>query len=139
MASREIIFNWKPVQEKSAFGNISRPIALVQIRAKSRDWKIFYPEIDSGSPITVLTESDCALLGLKLSEGKLVTLGGALGGSRPAYIHEVEMKIGDQVLKTRVAFTTGKAHKQLLGRIDVFDNFRITLRGRFLQTAFVRE
>jgi hypothetical protein len=139
MSSKELVFAWKQVRGKSAFGKISRPIALVQIKAKSGDWKIFYPEVDSGSPITVFTESDCDRLGFTLEEGKPVTLGGVLGGSRSAYVHELEMKIGDEVLKSRIAFTTGIAHKQLLGRIDVFDSFGIGLHGKHLQTIFVKE
>jgi hypothetical protein len=137
--SIETQFDWIPVTERTVLGPIYRPIALIEIKASAGDWKVFYPEVDSGSPITILNESDCARLGLTLANDHPITLGGVFGGPRPAFIHSLPMRIGNDVITARVAFTAGPNHKQLLGRVDVFDNFRISLRGRALKTGLLRE
>ena len=134
----EIVFNWKPF-ESPTFGTIFRPIAYVEVKTQTGEWKIFYPEVDSGSPISVFNKSDCDFLGFSLSEGQPFTISGVLGGSTPAYIHEVDIKIGSEVIPIKIAFTDGKNHKQLLGRIDVFDKFRICFFNKGSQTSFLKE
>jgi hypothetical protein len=136
--SKEISFPWKLV-DSSSLGNILRPIALVECRAQSGEWKTFYPEVDSGSPISVFNASDCELLGYMLDNGRPFKLTGVFGDSRRAYIHDIETKIGEDVTTSRIAFTEGENHKQLLGRIDIFDKFRICLRGKVSQTSFLKE
>ncbi len=137
--SQESAFEWKPVEGKSAFGNITRPMALLEIKVNDGEWKPFYAEVDSGSPITVFNESDSERLGIELEKGRPVTLRGVLGGKCLAYVHEVEMRIGKEEIRAKVAFTEGPNHKQLLGRIDVFDGFRVCLSGKAQRTSFLRE
>jgi len=136
--SQESIFDWK-LFHSPTFGNTSHPVASVEIKSISGEWEIFYPEVDSGAIISVFNESDCELLGLGLKDGKYFEISGVLGGKTPAYIHEVDVKIGMNTIKSKVAFTEGKSHKQLLGRIDVFNNFQILFKGKSLQTYFTKE
>lgn len=131
-------FRWVPIDYQSVFGNIMMPQAIVEIKAITGKWKVFYPEVDTGAVVSIFTECDCERLGLILKEGEPFRLSGVFGGSGQAYLHEVELKIGDELLKSRVAFTEGN-HKQLLGRVDVMDNFRISLSGKYTETIFVRE
>lgn len=137
--SNEFVFNWKPVEEESIIKDLHRPVINVELKSQSGEWKIFYPEVDSGAPMSVFNESDCELLGYKLTDGTSFNLHGVLGGSTPSYLHKIKMKIGDEVINSRVAFTKGKNHKQLIGRTDVFDYFRICLRGKLLKTSFIKE
>jgi hypothetical protein len=135
--SSEIIFEWKPF-DSPTFGRIYRPVALVEVRSESGEWKIFYPEVDSGSPISVFNKSDCDFLGYILDKGKSFCLTGVLGGSTPAYIHETEIKIGNEIIHAKIAFTDGKNHKQLIGRIDIFDKFQISF-SKGSRTSFIKE
>jgi hypothetical protein len=137
--SVETIFDWKPAEEKSVFGNIRNPIAIVEIMSKSNEWEIFYPLVDSGAVVTLFNESDCELLGLNLTDGIPFKIKAAFGQQCQAYIHQVTMKIGKDTISSRIAFTEGQDHKQYLGRIDVFDHFQICLKGKPFQTSFLRE
>lgn len=131
--SQHNCYDWQPIQSPT-FGQVLRPIVPIEIRAKSGEWKIFYPEVDSGAVISVFNKSDCELLGLKLTDGKHFELKGALSGSTPAYIHDVEMILANEAILSRVAFTDAKNHKQLLGRIDIFNKFLFSLGGKSLKT-----
>jgi hypothetical protein len=111
--------------DSKKFGKVFRPIALVEMQSYVGEWKVFYPEIDSGAIITVLNKSDCALLGYELTDGDHFLLSGVLGGETPAYIHTVGIRIGEETFPARVAFTDGKNHKQLLGRLDIFNKFQM--------------
>jgi hypothetical protein len=122
-----------------AFGRIYRPVVLVEVKSRSGEWKPFYPEVDSGALISVFNKSDCAFLGYILNEGTPFTLTGVLGGSTQSYIHQIELRIGNEIVISRIAFTDGKNHKQLLGRIDVFNKFRICFIGKGSQTSLLRE
>lgn len=136
--SHESIFDWK-IFRSPTFGNTSLPVASVEIRSILGEWELFYPEVDSGAIISVFNESDCDLLGLRLEDGQYFEISGVLGGRTPAYIHEVDMRIGRNIIKSKVAFTKGKSHKQLLGRLGVFNNFQILFKGKSLQTHFIKE
>ena len=126
--------------ESPTFGTIYRPIAYVEVKSTSEEWKIFYPEVDSGAPLSVFNKSDCELLGYRLKEGKYFHISSVIGSSIPAYIHEVEMKVGKEIIiPVKVAFTDGLNHKQLLGRINIFDTFQVLFRGKILETSFVKE
>jgi len=137
--SNEFVFNWKPVEEASIIKNLFRPVMDVELKSQYGEWKKFYPELDSGASLSVFNESDCDFLGYTLTKGTFFNLHGVLGGSTPSYLHEIEMKIGSEIFKSRIAFTKGKNHKQLIGRTDIFDYFQICLRGKVLQTSFVKE
>jgi len=136
--SSEISFDWKPIKSKT-FGDVARPIALIELKSNLGDWKIFYPEVDSGAIVSVFNSSDCKFLGYDLKKGLRFELSGVFGSNRMAYLHEIEMKIGKEITKTRIAFTEGENHKQLLGRIDVFNNFQICFRGKLLKTNMIKE
>ena len=131
-------FAWAPLQSDK-FGLQHRAIAMVEIKNPQGDWKIFYPEVDSGAIISVFSESDCRRLGMELKNDDDFVLRGVLGDSCPAYVHRVELKIGNLELRPRIAFTEGRKHKALLGRLDVFEKFKITFRQRLLQTEFQTE
>ena len=96
--SNEFVFNWKLVEEESIIKDLHRPVINVELKSQSDEWKIFYPEVDSGAPMSVFNESDCELLGYKLTDGISFDLHGILGGSTPSYLHKIKMKIGDELI-----------------------------------------
>lgn len=123
-------FRWKSVKSKK-FGCIFLPMAEVEIKSKSGDWKIFYPVIDTGAVVSVFSVYDCERLGYTLKEGDPFDLMGGLGGiTYPSWIHELELKIGHDIFKARVAFTEKRHNKQYLGLVDVFDKFNIFLKNQ---------
>jgi hypothetical protein len=137
----EVIFPWK-ILTNSSLGNVARPVALVELRANSGEWKSFEMRIDSASPITLLNESDCELLGYPLkdsSDDKPTKIMSVVSGHWDVHVRTLEMRIGDENLSARIGFTLGDDHERLLGRLDVFDVFRISFSGKNLRTSFVRE
>jgi hypothetical protein len=136
--SQENGFDWE-LYRSQKFDSVSHPIIPVEIKSISGEWKIFYPLVDSGAIISVFNGSDCELLGYTLTDGEYFDIKGVLSGTTSSYIHQIPVKIKDIEIKLRIAFTTGSIHKQLLGRMDVFDNFRILFQGKLLKTFFTRE
>src|SRR4051794_14740423 len=98
------VFKWKSVKSPT-FGNIFLPMANIEIKSIDGEWKIFYPEIDTGAVISVFSYNDCERLGYSLKDGDYFDLRGGLGGDYPAYIHELKLKIGNELFKARIAFT----------------------------------
>lgn len=132
-------FDWGIIEKQSSIGVMFRPMMHLQIRSKFGDWKKFIGEIDSGSPVTLFNESDCEFLGYDLKNGKPFDIYGIFGDKRKAYLHDLNIKIGKDIVKSKIAFTEGPHHKQLIGRIDIFDNFEINLRGKILKSYFLKE
>jgi hypothetical protein len=136
--SQENGFDWE-LYRSQKFDSVSHPIAPIEIKSISGEWKIFYPIVDSGAVVSVFNEGDCELLGYTLTDGEYYDIRGILGGTTPSYIHQIPVKIKDIEIKSRIAFTIGNFHKQLLGRMDVFDKFRILFQGKLLKTFFTKE
>ncbi|MDG6926291.1 MAG: hypothetical protein JRN09_07020 [Nitrososphaerota archaeon] len=137
----EVIFPWRKIQNSNV-GNVARPVALIELRANTGEWKSFEMRIDSASPITLLNQSDCEELGYPLKdskEDKPIQIHSVVLGHWDAHIRKLDMRIGEETISARVGFTVGGDHERLLGRLDVFDNFRITFSGKNLRTSFLRE
>lgn len=133
----ENIFKWKPVISKK-FGKILLPAASIDIKSKDGEWKTFFPEIDTGAVVSVFSFYDCERLGYTLTEGEWFDLKGGLGGDYPAYIHELQLKMGNDEFKARIDFTEKKHNKQYLGIVDIFDKFHISFTKN-QETKFIRK
>lgn len=112
-------FDWKKIKSPK-FGDIFLPVAYIEMKSKSGEWKIFYPEIDTGAVISVFSPNDCERLGYDLIDGDPFDLKGGLGGDYPSHIHELQVKIGKRLFTSRIAFTAKRHNKQYLGLIDIF-------------------
>ena len=132
------LYDWLPINSPT-FGKVYSPIIPLEVQASNGDWKVFYPEVDSGAIISVFNKYDCEFLGYELGVGKQFSLKGVLGDAASSYIHNLNLKIGNNIIQARIAFTDGKNHKQLLGRVDIFDKFHICLNGRNLKTEIIKE
>lgn len=91
--------------------------------------------VDSGAFTSVLTRADAVDLGLNLEKGKHIDLQG-VGGSVSAYLHPVEIKIANKVLKIEVAFSVSYETPRLLGRKGIFDKFEICFNDTHKQLTF---
>lgn len=132
-------FDWRP-EESEVLGEIFRPVARIGIRTIKSDWKFLRTYIDSGADISVIQRSFGELLGLDVENGKYAIFEGAGGGKLETYIHNIEMKIGDEVFKTKVAFCKDPLSQtpNLLGRETIFDLFEIHFKNIDKKTGFVR-
>jgi len=95
--------------------------------------------IDSGAVITLLNKDDCDLLGYQLTSGTPYKIKGIGGNEIQTYVHSIDMKVGDEPIKVRVAFSDSPKHALVLGRLDVFDKFEIDLRGKTLDSYLARD
>lgn len=117
-------FDWKKIKSPK-FGDMFIPVAYIEMKSKSGEWKIFYPQIDTGAIISVFSLNDCERLGYDLIDGDPFDLKGGLDGEYPSYIHKLQVKIGERLFTSRIAFTTKRHNKQYLGLIDIFDKFNV--------------
>jgi len=125
------------IEEKSnLIPIILRPVARVKIKGEF-DEITLEMYVDSGADITLLPYSVGIALGFKIqNEEEIKTLGG-VGGSRiPVVIRKVKMKIGDKEFEARVAWCLSENVPLILGRLDVFDKFKITFDQKARKVIF---
>lgn len=103
-----------------------RPWAQVLVRsANQSDWWPLNLHIDTGAEITVLRRSDAIELGIPLESGEFAIIHGVGGGEVDSYVHRVLMRLGEAEFPCEIAFTTTDAEPRLLGRKDVFMQFKV--------------
>lgn len=82
--------------------------------------------VDSGANISIFHPDLAFRLKLKINKGEPIDLTG-VGGQIKAYIHPLELEIGSLSFVAKVAFSEEfKVSLNILGRQDVFEQFRIT-------------
>ncbi|HEX2304941.1 MAG TPA: hypothetical protein VHH33_01505 [Nitrososphaeraceae archaeon] len=129
-------FGWK--KSLSVFGTVSSPIAIVEILNSDGEWQEFELKIDSSAVITLMNPGDCALLGYTLNDGEEKILTTASNSELKVRVHRMKMKIGDDVppIEVRTAFAVHDVPSLLLGILDIFNSFDISMRGHIRQTDF---
>jgi len=131
---RRYTFKYSP--EPSKRGTVHRPIAHVYLQSKDGTWYLFYPYVDSGADTSLFTKGDVSLLGLDLYDGEYSPIVGIGKVMMPAYIHNVKMRIGEEVMNVSIAFADSNEVPRLLGRTDIFKRFRVIFDEANLQTIF---
>jgi len=132
---KSYIFHYR--KEKTKEGEIVyRPVAYVHLKGKDGNWYLFDPYIDSGADISLLTRSDCNLLGYELKNGQERRISGVSGGIIRTYIHQVLLRIGEIELTAEVAFAELEQVPRLLGRKDIFNRFQINFDEEELKIHF---
>jgi len=113
-------------------------MATVEFQDSDNDWQEFHLKIDSGAVVTLLNRGECELLKYKLEDGEREKLSVANDSSIYVRIHQIKLKIGNVTLPNpvRIAFAETKVPALLLGRLDIFEFFDITLRERIKQINF---
>ena len=92
--------------------------------------------VDSGADLSLFRRNDAELLGLSLFQGEYRPIIGVGRTLIPAFMHIVKLKIGDTSLDAKVAFADSDEVPRLLGRTDVFKQFKITFCEKDLQIIF---
>lgn len=118
-------------------GEIYRPVATAYLQTKDKRWIGFTLYADSGADITLLPRSACEGLGYDLEDGKQGYVGGITRGRIKVYIHEINMKLGQEIFEARVAFAQTESVPPLLGRTDVFDRFKVCYDNEHKETVFI--
>lgn len=113
-------------KEKSTLVDIIyRPKAEITLKTVAGETKVdMY--IDSGADITLIPRSFGEALGFELKKSDIKELRGVGEGSVPVIVENVRMKIGNHEFPARIGWALIEEVPPLLGRMDVFDKFRIT-------------
>lgn len=117
---------------------ISFPAITVSlIKRNSKKEFSFLVLIDSGSEVSLFTKSDAQLLEIPLIRGERIEIGSASGDKFFGFLHPVILKIGDEKLKIKVAFSERDNTPRILGRNPAFSYFFITFDNKKQNTIFI--
>lgn len=95
--------------------------------------------VDTGADITLIPLSVGKLIGLhRTKKDRLKKIFGVGQSSVPILIKRVHMQIGQMNFQARLAWSQIEDVPLLLGRIDVFRLFNVTLREKERVTIFTR-
>lgn len=124
------MIKFKYQEEPSPFGKLKRPIADVFLETEyAKIEASMY--IDSGADITMIPLRLGFALGLKQTPNdKILEIHGVSGGGVPYLIKEVFLTMDNTRLKIRLAWALIEEVPLLLGRMDIFDKFRIIFNER---------
>ncbi len=87
--------------------------------------------IDSGADISLIPYSVGIALGFRLETNEMPKkIRGIGGGTISVAIRQAKMKIGENIFDVRIAWCLSEDVPLILGRLDIFDNFRIIIDQR---------
>ena len=112
-------------------------VAVSLIKRDSEEEFSFLVLIDSGAEVSLFTKSDSQLLGIPLDKGEKIEIGSASGDKFSAFLHPVILKIGDERLKIKVAFSEKDNVPRILGRNPAFSYFFIIFDNKNQNTIFI--
>jgi len=130
----KLVFKYR--RERARRRTVYRPVAKLSLRSADGYWYTFIAYVDSGADVSLFTRGDAELLGVNLYEGELLELTGIGGAVVPAYLHGMRVKIGPLEFPARIAFADLNGVPRIIGRLDIFNKFKITFDERSLQTIF---
>lgn len=110
-------------------GTLPRPVAEVEVLARSGQWLKFAPYVDSGADITLFPGQAGDPLGLDVTAGEEREVTGVGGAKLKVYIHTLRMRLAGVEFEARIGFALAEDLPYLLGRLDVFDRFYVTFGG----------
>lgn len=128
-------FGWK-LEKSRVLGFIKRPVAEISFKSGDNEWQPIVLYVDSGADITVLKRSFGELIGIDIEKGQEAEFGGVSAHKIITYIHQVDLKIGDDEVSIKAAFASNDIPPNLLGRIDIFNHFDIQFKSKTEETCF---
>lgn len=111
------------------------PIIILGIQYKE-NWYPVEAYVDSGATYSIFSHRFADRIGIDFKGGKLLYVQVGDGGSIPAYLHDLEVQLGEE----RFTATIGFSEKlgigfNLIGRASFFDRFRVCFdEHRYLVT-----
>ncbi|MCK5561375.1 MAG: hypothetical protein KAJ51_12300 [Thermoplasmata archaeon] len=112
-------------EEKSSLGTVIRPVAEVVL--EKDDFKVAMPMyIDSGADISMIPLHFGRALGFKQEDDDIIQeIKGVSGAGIPYIIKNVNLIIDNKELEIRIAWALVEEVPMLMGRMDIFNKFRI--------------
>ncbi|MDA2922780.1 hypothetical protein MYX07_05980 [Patescibacteria group bacterium AH-259-L07] len=118
------MIRFKYQKERSDLGVVYRPIAYATLKVRS--FKIEIPlYIDSGADITLIPLGLGQAFGFKQDYSHIREIKGVSGGRVPYIIKKAKIYLGSIGFEARIAWALTEGVPPLLGRLDVFNKFRI--------------
>ncbi len=119
------MIRYKFRKEEGSMGVILRPIADVIL--ERGEFRVEIPMyIDSGADISMIPYRFGKALGFKQEEeDNIQEVKGISGGGIPYSIKEITLILNGRKLKARIAWALVEEVPMLMGRMDIFDKFRI--------------
>jgi len=111
-------------KEKSDLGVVYRPVAHAVLKVGSFIIEIpLY--IDSGADISLIPLGLGEALGFRQNSSQIREIKGVSGGKVPYIIKKVKIYLGGTEIEARIAWALTEEVPPLLGRLDIFDRFKI--------------
>jgi hypothetical protein len=95
--------------------------------------------VDAGADITLIPMRIGSALRLPTAKPEEIFPLGGIGGVLPVVYRKVLMELGKYRLEARIAWAQSERPPLLLGRVDVFDFFKITFDQTDRMTTFIRK
>lgn len=113
-------------EEKSSLGKVFRPVAEVILENDGLEVGIpMY--IDSRADVSMIPFRFGKALGFKQKKGDVIRKIQGIAGARIPYIlKEVTLVLNGKKFKIRIAWALVEEVQMLIGRMDIFDKFKIT-------------
>ncbi|MEZ4526308.1 MAG: retropepsin-like aspartic protease [Desulfobacterales bacterium] len=127
--SAPVIYNYKPLSK------IKIPSIALGI-FYDRKWARAEALVDTGATYSVFSSEVADTVGLKYQKGKKIPLINASGDKFYIYLNQVKVQIGKHVINAMLGFSDGLCPYNLLGRKDIFENFKICFDEKNSQILF---
>ena len=117
-------------EERSSLGKILRPVAEVVLEKEG--FCVEMPMyIDSGADVSMIPFRLGKALGFIQEKGDIIReLKGVSGAGIPYILREVNLLLNGKKLHVRIAWALIEDVPMLMGRMDIFDKFRIVFDER---------
>jgi hypothetical protein len=133
-----IKYQWHEESSES-FGLLKRPVAEIHIKDCHHIWRAITMYIDSGADVSIMMRSFGELFGHEVKKGKKIRLKGVGPAHINAYIHKMEILIGEDAVPVEVAIAEDDSVPNILGRKHIFDIFEITFNNKEQHTSFLKK
>lgn len=124
-------------EESRLFGILLRPVARVKFLGQQGNVLDALLYIDSGADTTLIPRRLGEALGFTVEGAKIFDLGGVGDSKIPAVMQKVTLFLGEHKMECRVAWALTDEVPALLGRVDIFDKFKVTFDLKQKKILFV--
>ena len=101
-------------------------MAEVFVQSKTGLWLQTFMYIDSGADISLFPRQFGEALGLVFPREEIREIRGIGGSGIPVIISTIKMRVGRKTINARIACGLTEDVPLILGRMDVFDAFKVT-------------
>ncbi len=114
---------------------IYRPVGEIFLKTDTNEINVpMY--IDSGADITIIPRILGESLGFEVGDSKILELSGIGKAKVPVIPKQVKMKIGGKEFDARIAWCLEEEIPPLLGRLDIFNKFKIIFDEKSKEIIF---